>query len=52
MILAGICGAMLIVAWVCFLVNVIMSIGLNGLLRIFTKTTLDTTACVPVLKIV
>lgn len=52
MILAGICGAMLIVAWVCFLVNVIMSIGLNGLLRIFTKTTLDTTACVPALKTV
>jgi cytochrome c oxidase subunit 1 len=35
MILAGICGTMLLVAWVLFLINVIMSVGLKGLIGIF-----------------
>ncbi|MDD4504902.1 MAG: cbb3-type cytochrome c oxidase subunit I [Sulfurospirillaceae bacterium] len=35
MILAGICGGMLLLAWVLFLFNVIMSVGLKGLIGIF-----------------
>jgi cytochrome c oxidase subunit I len=35
MILAGICGAMLLVAWIIFLFNIIMSIGIKGLIGIF-----------------
>ncbi len=47
MILAGICGLMLIVAWFSFLINVVMTIGINGLLGVFTKTKLTTVDCVP-----
>ena len=35
MILAGICGALLLLAFLAFLYNIIMSIGINGLLGIF-----------------
>ena len=35
MILAGICGAMVLLAWIIFLFNIIMSIGLKGLIGIF-----------------
>lgn len=35
MILAGICGSMLLLAWVIFLFNIIMSVGLKGLIGIF-----------------
>lgn len=35
MILAAICGTMLLVAWLLFLFNVIMSVGLKGLIGIF-----------------
>ncbi|MDD3325221.1 MAG: cbb3-type cytochrome c oxidase subunit I [Sulfurospirillaceae bacterium] len=35
MILAGICGGMLLLAWLLFLFNVIMSVGLKGLIGIF-----------------
>ncbi|WP_368028763.1 cbb3-type cytochrome c oxidase subunit I [Arcobacter sp. s6] len=35
MILAGICGAMLLLAWIIFLFNIIMSIGIKGLIGIF-----------------
>jgi cytochrome c oxidase subunit 1 len=47
MILAGICGLLLLSAWVVFLVNVLMSIGLKGLHGIFSKSKLKTTALVP-----
>ncbi len=36
MILAGICGSMILLSWVLFLFNIIMSIGLKGLWGIFT----------------
>lgn len=35
MILAGVCGAMILLAWIIFLFNIIMSIGLKGLIGIF-----------------
>jgi cytochrome c oxidase subunit 1 len=35
MILAAICGAMVLIAWVIFLFNIIMSIGIKGLIGIF-----------------
>lgn len=35
MILAGVCGAMVLLAWIIFLFNIIMSIGLKGLIGIF-----------------
>lgn len=47
MILAGICGLLLLSAWVVFLVNVLMSIGLKGLLGIFKKSKLQTKDLIP-----
>ena len=35
MILAAICGSMLLIAWAVFLYNIIMSVGLKGLIGIF-----------------
>lgn len=47
MILAGICGLLLLGAWVALLLNLLMSVGLKGLLGIFSKSKLQTTALVP-----
>ncbi|MDD2652217.1 MAG: cbb3-type cytochrome c oxidase subunit I [Sulfurimonas sp.] len=47
MILAGICGLLLLGAWIALLLNLIMSVGLKGLLGIFSKSKLQTTALVP-----
>jgi cytochrome c oxidase subunit 1 len=35
MIIAGICAVMLVTAWVLFMINIIMSVGLKGLIGIF-----------------
>ena len=35
MVLAAICGTMLLVAWLLFLLNVVMSVGVKGLIGIF-----------------
>ncbi len=43
MVLAGICGGMLLLAWLLFLFNVIMSVGLKGLIGIFLPS-VDKTA--------
>ncbi len=50
MILAGICGAMLIVAFAIFLFNIVMSIGVNGLIGIYKPATTDVFDCVPTEK--
>ena len=42
MILAAICAIMLVVAWVLFMVNIIMSIGIKGLIGIFLPAEDDT----------
>jgi cytochrome c oxidase subunit 1 len=41
MYLAAICGSMLLVAWLLFLFNVIMSVGLRGLIGIFLPANND-----------
>ena len=46
MILAGICGLMVMLAFVIFLYNIIMSIGLKGLFGIYAPATTDTHECV------
>ncbi len=45
MILAGICGAMMMLAFILFLYNIIMSIGLKGLLGIYQPSKIDTHDC-------
>ncbi len=45
MILAGICGLMIFVAFIIFLYNIIMSIGVKGLLGIYTPSKIDTNEC-------
>ncbi|MCW8895829.1 MAG: cbb3-type cytochrome c oxidase subunit I [Sulfurimonas sp.] len=45
MILAGICGAMMLLAFVIFMYNIIMSIGLKGLFGIYKKAQIDTNNC-------
>jgi len=47
MILAGICGMLLLTAWLAFLLNTVMSIGLKGLIGIYTKPKLDTKELIP-----
>ncbi len=47
MILAGLCGVLLLTAWVVFMFNVIMSVGLKGLIGIYMPTKLKTTDSVP-----
>lgn len=49
MILAGICGGLLLLAWLAFLFNVVMSIGIQGLLGVFTPSKLKTKDLVPAL---
>ncbi len=45
MILAGICGAMMLLAFVLFLYNIIMSVGVKGLLGIYKPSPIDTHDC-------
>jgi cytochrome c oxidase subunit 1 len=47
MILAGICGALLLFAFLAFLYNVIMSLGVNGLIGIFKPAKLKTKDLLP-----
>ena len=47
MMLAGLCGALLLAAWFAFLFNVIMSIGVQGLIGIFMPSKLKTKDLVP-----
>ncbi len=47
MILAGICGAMLIAAFFMFLYNVIMTLGVRGLIGIFMPAKLKTQGLLP-----
>ena len=45
MILAGICGAMMLLAFALFLYNIIMSVGIKGLLGIYKPSTINTHEC-------
>lgn len=45
MVLAALCGAMMMLAFVIFLYNIIMSIGLRGLFGIYAKSQIETNDC-------
>jgi cytochrome c oxidase subunit 1 len=47
MVLAAISGALLLIAFLAFLYNVIMTVGINGLLGIFKAPTMKTTDLLP-----
>ncbi len=47
MILAGICGTLLILAFFAFLYNIIMSVGIKGVIGIFMPAKLKTTSLLP-----
>jgi len=47
MILAGICGGLLLLAFLAFLYNIIMSVGINGLLGIFRPSPVKTKDLLP-----
>ena len=50
MILAAICGGLLLLAFLAFFYNIVMSIGINGVLGIFKKSDLDEKELVPAEK--
>jgi cytochrome c oxidase subunit 1 len=50
MILAGLFGAMLILAFAVFLFNVVMTFGVKGLIGIYSPARTDTSDCVPALQ--
>jgi len=45
--MAGICGALLILAFFAFLYNIIMTVGIKGLIGIFTPAKLKTKDLLP-----
>jgi len=47
MILAAVSGALLAIALVCFLVNIVMTLGIKGALGIFTRSSSPATELVP-----
>ena len=47
MILAGICGALLLVSFLAFFYNIVMSVGINGALGIFKPSKFDTREALP-----
>ncbi len=47
MILAGICGGMIMLGFLLFLLNIVLTFGVKGLLGIYKKAKLDTLDCVP-----
>jgi cytochrome c oxidase subunit 1 len=47
MVLAALSGALLLIAFVAFLYNIIMTVGVNGLLGIFKAPKLRTTDLLP-----
>ncbi len=50
MILAAICGTLMLLAFVAFLYNIIMSVGVKGVIGIFTPAKLDTKDLLPAAK--
>ncbi len=47
MVLAAVSGALLLVALACFLVNIVMTLGLKGALGIFQRSSMPTSELVP-----
>jgi len=50
MILAGLCGCLLLLAFLAFLINVVMTVGVKGLIGIYSPATMNTRECVPAQK--
>ena len=50
MILAAVCGGLLLLAFLCFFINIVMSVGLKGLLGIFGRSSLDKDRLLPAEK--
>ena len=50
MILGALCGVLILVAWLAYLYNVIMSFGVKGLLGIYTPSKIDTKDLIPAEK--
>lgn len=48
MIMAGICGMLLLLSFLAFFYNIVMSVGINGTLGIFKKSKFDTREALPV----
>ncbi|MCK5295119.1 MAG: cbb3-type cytochrome c oxidase subunit I, partial [Arcobacteraceae bacterium] len=47
MILGAICGTLILLSWLVYLVNIVMSVGVKGLIGIFMPSKLDTKDLVP-----
>lgn len=47
MILAGICGSLLLLAFLAFFYNIVMSIGIKGVIGIFTPSKIDEKVLIP-----
>jgi cytochrome c oxidase subunit 1 len=47
MILAALCGGLIVVGFLCFFFNIVMSVGLKGVLGLFAKSTLDKDRLLP-----
>jgi len=47
MIFAGVFGAMLLLAFAAFLFNIVMTVGVKGLIGIYSPAKIDTRECVP-----
>ena len=47
MILAGVCGCLLLLAFAAFLFNVVMTVGVKGLIGIYSPAKTNTRECVP-----
>ncbi len=47
MILAGICGGMLLLAFAAFLFNIVMTVGVKGLIGIYSPAKTNSRECVP-----
>lgn len=50
MILAGICGSLLLLAFLAFFCNIVMSVGLKGVIGIFTPSKLNEKELLPVVE--
>jgi cytochrome c oxidase subunit 1 len=47
MIMGALCGVLILLAWLVYLINVVMSIGVKGLIGVYTPSKLDTKDLVP-----
>jgi cytochrome c oxidase subunit 1 len=45
--MGALCGVLILVAWLGYLLNVVMSIGVKGLIGVYTPSKLDTKDLVP-----